>query len=91
MCHTTLKSTLRDTLQEILHRMTLPLDVTTRDGIYSRSLIELVTFLDWNKPNSYILYISRKSNKQQKSLVNTNGYRRSKHQLVGQSSCDVFP
>ena len=44
-CHVTLTSTLRDTLQDMLHRVTLPLDVTTRDGISSRPLIELVTFL----------------------------------------------
>ena len=71
-CHATLTSTLRDTLWEVLYRVTLRLDVTTRDGTSSKSLIELVKFLDWNKSNtvaipvdSYIVAssdISRKSN-----------------------------
>ena len=42
VCHATLTSTLRDTLREILYRVTLRLDVTTRDGTSSKSLIELV-------------------------------------------------
>ena len=71
-CHATLTSTLRDTLREILYRVTLRLDVTTRDGTSWKSLIELVKFLDWNKSNtvaipvdSFIVSssdISRKSN-----------------------------
>ena len=45
-CHATLTSTLRDTLQEMLQRVTLRLDVTTRDGTSLKSLIELVNFWD---------------------------------------------
>ena len=51
-CHATLTSTLRDMLQEMLQRVTLRLDVTTRDGTSSKSLIELVKFWDWNKSNT---------------------------------------
>ena len=76
----------------MLHCVTLPLNVTTTDGTSSKSLIELVKFWDWNKSNtvaipvaSYIIassVISRKSNSS-KSLVNTNGYRKSKDEFVG--------
>ena len=52
-CHATLTSTLRDTLQEMLHRVTLRLDVTTRDGTSSKSLIELV--LNRNKSNTVVI------------------------------------
>ena len=92
LCHATLTSTLRGTFQEMLHCVTLPLNVTTRDGTSSKSLIELVKFLDWNKSNtvaipvaSYITassVISRESNSS-KYLVNTNGYRKSKDEFVG--------
>ena len=77
-CHATLTSTLRDTLQEMLQRVTLRLDVTTRDGTSLKSLIELVNFLDLYESNtvaipldSYIVVssvFSRKSNNR-KSLL----------------------
>ena len=99
-CHATLASTLRDTLQEMLHRVSLP--HVTRDGISSKSLIELVKFLDWNKSNtvaipvdSHIvtdpLLFQEQNNNSSTSLVNTNCYRKSKHQLIGRSSCGVVP
>ena len=88
-CHATLTSTLGDTFQEMLRRVTLRLDVATRDGTSSKSL----KFLDWSKSNtvaipvdSYIVASSvflKKKQQQQKSLVNTNGYRRSKDEFVG--------
>ena len=71
-CHATFTSTLRDTLRETLYHLTLRLDVTTRDGTSSKSLIELVKFLDWNRSNTVAIPvdscivsssdISRKSN-----------------------------
>ena len=52
-CHATLTSTLRDTLQEkMLQRVTLRLDVTTRDGTSLKSLTELVNFLDLYESNT---------------------------------------
>ena len=56
-CHATLTSTLRDTFQEMLQRVTLRLDVTTRDGTSSKSLIELVKFLDWSKSNTVAILV----------------------------------
>ena len=95
VCHAALTSTLR----EMLYRVTLRLDVTTRDGTSSKSLIELVKFLDWNKSNtvaipvdSYIVSSSdifKKKQQQQKYLVNANGYRKTKDELIGRCSRGV--
>ena len=72
-CHATLTSTLRDTLQGRLQRVTLRFDLTTRDGSSLKSLVELVNFLDLYESNtvaipldSYIVassVFSRKSNR----------------------------
>ena len=92
-CHATLTSTLRDTLQEMLQRVTLRLDVTTRDGTSLKSLIELVNFLDLYEPNtvaipldSYIVasfFFSRKSNNNNKSLLSIQMVR--EHQRMSPS------
>ena len=58
-CHATLTSTLRDTLRKMLCRVTLRLDVTTRDGTSSKSNTVAIPV------DSYIVSssnISRKSN-----------------------------
>ena len=72
MASTACHATLRDTLQEMFERVTLRLDVPTRNGTSLKSLIELVNFLDLYESNTVAIpldsyswhppFFSRKSN-----------------------------
>ena len=57
MASTACHATLRDTLQEMLERVTLRLNVQTRNGTSLKSLIELVNFLDLYESNTVAILL----------------------------------